>query len=719
LANQQIKIEVEGMTCGGCASKVTSALQRDRRISSAVVDFATRTGVVEGELSRGDVGAIIASVGYKLVDNEVAASTSTKSSLERLSPEARGLLPAASLALPVVVLAMAPWHVHQSEQWQFGLTTLFLVWPAAPFFIRTMKQVKHGYVTMDTLVSIGMASAWLASIVMMQMGDPHLYFESSVMVGFFVMLGKALEDQARRKSIGDVDRLVKLRPRTVWRSTPGKAPEEIPLAEAKIGELIYLRPGDMLALDAIVVEGHVSFDESVITGESVPVVRQRGEKVPSGAVNASSSGVTLQITRIGNDTTVEQIIRLIEDARLSRPPIQKFADKISSVFVPIVMILALLTGVGWWFIGQSDFNTALMRGLSVLVVACPCALGLATPVAWVAGLGRAARAGVLVRSYEALETLRKAQAIVFDKTGTLTYGRPTVIRVNECEGISKKDVMPATMSALSHSSHPLSRAVAGWIKENYNVAEAPLSKLQEETAGQGVRCEILTPQREIVRIGKPDFVVKGAVPSWSEAEASGHMLVAVSINEKPTLLFELEDTLRSDVKDALARIAARHMDIYIASGDRPHVVEKMAADLQSTSFNITSVQGAMTPLSKRDLVLSLQKAGKTVAFVGDGINDAPALAAADVGISLGTGTDVAAHSAGLVLQKAGISTLVEAIDLSSRITKVIRENFFWAFFYNIAAIPVAMAGFVTPMWASAAMALSSLSVVTNALRLRR
>lgn len=719
------------MTCGGCASKVTSALQRDARVSSAIVDFATRTGVVEGDLTREEIGVIISSVGYKLAAELDASVSSNHFEPNKYGPEVQKLIPAAALAIPVVVLAMGPWHVDHGDWWQFVLTTLFLVWPARSFFIRTFKQLQHGFVTMDTLVSIGMGSAWLASLVMMQTDSMHLYFESSVMIGFFVMLGKALEDQARRKSIGDVDRLVKLRPRTIWRATQGRSPEEIPLADAKIGDHLYLRPGDMLALDAVVVEGSVSFDESVITGESVPVIRRPGDPVPSGAVNASSVGVTLRITRIGNDTTVEQIIRLIEDARLSRPPIQKIADRVSAVFVPIVMILSVLTGIGWWYFGGSDINTALMRGLSVLVVACPCALGLATPVAWVAGLGRAARAGVLVRSYEALETLKNADAIVFDKTGTLTYGRPTVVRVNKMAKDGRNDVvtdvrkknpvittdetMAATISALSHSSHPLSRAVSHWIKENYDVSAAPLSKLQEERAGEGVRCELLTPRREILRFGKLGFVTSQAVPAWCDAESSGHMLVAVSMDGSPVLLFELEDVVRNDVKDALARLADRGLDLHVASGDRPHVVEELAKNLKG----ITSFQGSMTPVSKRDFVVSLQKSGKIIAFVGDGINDAPALAAADVGISLGTGTDVAAHSAGLVLQKSGISTLVDAIELSRRITKIIHENFFWAFFYNVAAIPVAMAGLVTPMWASAAMALSSLSVVTNALRLRR
>ncbi len=721
MAANQVQIEVEGMTCGGCASRVTSALQRDPRVSSAVVDFATRSGVVDGDLSRDDIAKIIASVGYKLAEAADAETAITSSSASGLSPEFKRLLPAATLALPVVILAMGPWHPDSGAFWQMILTTLFLMWPARGFFLRAVTQVSHGFVTMDTLVSIGMGSAWLVSMAMIRETSHHLFFESAVMIGFFVLMGKAMEDRARRKSISDVDRLVKLRPRRVWKVKDDGAPEEVFLGAINIGDLIYLRPGDMLALDGVVSEGSGSFDESVITGESLPVVRQLHDPVPSGAVNAGSSGITIKITRVGQDTTIEQIIRLIEDARLSKPPIQLVADRISAVFVPVVMFLALATFLYWWLTGRREFNDSVMVGLSVLVVACPCALGLATPVAWVAGLGRAARAGVLVRSYDALETLRKANTIIFDKTGTLTYGKPTVTRVTDGSGnslreeASRQDAMAKTMSVLAHSSHPISRSVALWIKEHHDVSKAPLSKLIEETAGLGVSCEIKSDHKELILYGRPDFVAKDIPPAWQTAIKSGHPLMAVSFDGKPALLFELNDEIRSDANTSLAQLNRRGIAIHIASGDKDAVVAELAKSLPL----VASFKGQMSPVAKKDLVESLRKGGRIVAFVGDGINDAPALAAADVGISLGTGTDIAAHSAGLVLQKSGINTLIDAIDLSSRITKIIRENFFWAFFYNVAAIPAAMAGLVTPMWASAAMAMSSLSVVLNALRLRR
>jgi Cu+-exporting ATPase len=385
------------------------------------------------------------------------------------------------------------------------------------------------------------------------------------------------------------------------------------------------------------------------------------------------------------------------------------------------MFFALATFLYWWLTGRREVNESLMIGLSVLVVACPCALGLATPVAWVAGLGRAARAGVLVRSYDALETLRKANAIIFDKTGTLTYGKPTVTRVVDASGNSlhdkaiSREVMAKTISVLAHSSHPISRSVALWIKEHHDVSDAPLSKLIEETAGLGVSCEIKSDHKELILYGRPDFVVKDIPQAWQAALKSGHPLMAVSFDGKPVLLFELNDEIRSDASKSLAKLKHRGIAIHIASGDKDTVVAELAKKLPE----VASFKGQMSPVSKKELVESLRKLGNIVAFVGDGINDAPALAAADVGISLGTGTDIAAHSAGLVLQKPGIDTLIDAIDLSSRITRIIRENFFWAFFYNVAAVPAAMAGLVTPMWASAAMAMSSLSVVLNALRLRR
>jgi Cu+-exporting ATPase len=471
----------------------------------------------------------------------------------------------------------------------------------------------------------------------------------------------------------------------------------------------------MLALDGTVAQGSASFDESIITGESVPVVRAIGESVPSGAINAGATGVTMKVTGIGKDTTVEKIIQLIEDARLSRPPIQKLADQISNVFVPVVIGLAVLTFLYWWLGRGLDVTDGLMIGLSVLVVACPCALGLATPVAWVAGLGRAARAGVLVRSYEALETLRQANAVIFDKTGTLTEGRPSVIKVVGPMGLTPETSYAALLSALSHSSHPLSRAIAHYIRQLPITLDLPLSKLIEEKAGLGVVCEIKIEPKQTIKYGRPDFVVKEIPVDWHESVNSGNPTVAVSCDDKPLLLFELKDAMRQDAKNSLVKIKARGFEIHVASGDKESVVEGLRTALPE----VTSFKGRMTPESKKDLVQSLQKSGKIVAFVGDGINDAPALAAADVGISMGTGTDVAAHSAGLVLQRPGLMPLLDAIDLSSRITRIIKENFFWAFFYNVAAIPVAMMGYITPMWAAAAMAMSSVSVVTNALRLRR
>ncbi len=728
----QIKIDIDGMSCGGCASKITSALQRDARVSSAVIDFATNTGVVEGDISRDDVTKIVESVGYHIRAERDETSDVSSQSIRVLSPDIKNLWIAGLLALPVVVMAMGPWaDVQRSIDrpfdhpsfdlksldpltlWEAALTTLFLVWPARGFFTRAIKQMTKGFVTMDSLVAVGMLSAWFVSVIMMNVGHGHLYFETAVMIGFFVLLGKALEDMARRKSIGEVDRLVRLRPRRVFIVKPGESPVEMNAETISVGDVLYVRPGDMVAFDGVITEGSFGFDESVVTGESVPVVHGAGERVPSGAVNASSLGALIKVDRIGQDTTIEKIISLIEDARLSRPAIQKFADKVSAVFVPVVMSLSVGTTLVLWLMG-AQVTDAVMRGLSVMVVACPCALGLATPVAWVAGLGRAARAGVLVRSYESLELLRRADAIVFDKTGTLTFGKPTVVRLHAISD-APQNAMLMTLSALSHSSHPLSRALALWIKANHDVTNSPLSKLLEDVPGAGFRCEIKSSGSELVTIGRPDFVGSDIPEAWQVAISSGRPIVAVSIDRSPIYLFELEDALRPDVEGSLKRMHQRGISIYIASGDRASVVREVTDQYKM----VTEARGDMTPSDKKNWVESLRTSGKTVAFVGDGINDAPALAGADIGIALGTGTDVAAHSAGLVVQKSGISAITDAMDLSVSITRIIRENFFWAFFYNVAAIPVAMAGIVTPIWAAAAMALSSLSVVLNAMRLRQ
>lgn len=714
MTTSRIKLEINGMSCAGCASKITAALQRDQRVASAVIDYATHSGVVDGDIPVDDIKEIIKSLGYQAGETKDNANELEQQTVSPNREVAR-LIAGGLLSAPVVILAMGPWELPFSGVIQLVLTTIFLAWPASGFFTRAFKQLRHKFVTMDTLVALGAGSAWTVSVVMVYQGHQHLYFETAVLIGFFVLLGKALEDQARRRSIGEVDRLIRLRPRTLWKIDSSGIPTEVSVASVALNDVVYLRPGDMLAVDAVVEEGSVSVDESVVTGESEPVVKSPGEAVCSGAVNAGATGVRLRVTRIGKDTTVEQIIQLIEDARFSRPPIQKFADQVSSIFVPVVIILAVITWIFAWQISDIDFLSSLMRGLSVLVVACPCALGLATPVAWVAGLGRAAKSGVLVRSYEALETLRKANVVVFDKTGTLTYGAPKVTNVVVSPNSDNLNPFGDMLSAVSHSSHPLARAISNFIKNEHFGMTIPLSKLIEEKAGQGVVCEIKDGEKRTIRYGRPSFVAQGEVSEWQESIYKGHSIVAVSCDGKPLLLFELKDALRDDVQESLAALQERQIDVYVASGDKDAVVKSMVSQLKG----IKSSLGGMTPSSKKELVETLRQSGKVVAFVGDGMNDAPALAAADVGISLASGTDLAAHSSGLILQKPGLNCLIDAIEVSTRITKIIRENFFWAFFYNVAAIPLAMAGMITPMWAAGAMAMSSISVVVNALRLIR
>ena len=711
------QISIRGMSCTGCASRIASTLQSDSHVTSAVIDFATQTGVVEGDISREQIGALVRKAGYEVFEPEVANGAKDASISRGIPPEIGRMIGASALALPVVVLAMGPWKVEHSPTIQALLTTMFLLGPASGFTKRAFKQLTHLTVTMDTLVSLGMLSAWASSLYLMTTHAHHLYFESAVMIGFFVLLGKTLEDRARKASIGEVDKLVRLRPRTAFVKNSEGTVSELPIASLALGMMVYVRPGDMLAVDGEVTEGEASFDESIITGESLPVVRRVGEAVVSGAVNAGATGVSVQVTKIGGDTTVEKIIRLMEDARLSRPPVQALADRISGVFVPVVMAIAVLTFLGWKFFGDKSFEDSLMIGLSVLVVACPCALGLATPVAWVAGLGQAAKGGILVRNYDALESLRKATAIVFDKTGTLTLGKPAVLNVLVGEGFSLDDDLPIIMSCLSHSSHPLSRAVAEWIRARGKMDTLPISKLLEEKAGAGVTCRIKKDADEIViRYGRPDFVASASLveKAWPSLVHSAHAIVASSIGGKPAFAFELDDALRPGVKEQLKALKDRGLKIFIASGDRSEVVDNLKKELEY----IDHAYGLVKPESKKKIVEDLRSAGEKVAFVGDGINDAPAMAAADIALAMASGTDVAASTSGLVLQRAGIDTVMTAFILSEKITKIIHQNFFWAFFYNIAAIPIAMSGSMTPMWAAAAMAMSSLSVVTNALRLR-
>jgi len=726
------------MTCSGCAAKIMATLQKNPRVESAVIDYATASGVVFGTLTQAEAANLIVSLGYKMEATSDAPHTAADGPGRKYAPLFRNWLLAVFLGVPVTVLAMGPWHFYGSSAVQCVLTSLFLMGPAFGFFARAAKQAIHGHVTMDALVSTGMLSAWVLSVAMMLAGSDHLYFESATMIGLFVLSGKALEEWARRKSVAEVDRLVRLRPQKAFMIDERGQPVEIAIGGIAVGDFLYVRPGDMLAVDGVVVDGEISFDESIITGESHPVIRSVGDLVPAGAINASATGVKLKVAKIGKDTAIEKIIALVEDARMSRPPVQKLADQISAVFVPAVFVLSAATGLFWLFVLDKALVQSAMVSLSVLVVACPCALGLATPVAWVAGLGAAARRGVLVRSYEALEMFRKAKVLVFDKTGTLTNGRPRVVRIRLGTGgevvdlEELKDLDERTLniliSALVHSSHPHARAIFNWLKPNVDSTQIPLSKVIAETAGQGVECEVRDGDQRInVRFGKPNFVTDRDIASLLKDMSEQNSVVCFSMSNELKYIFELSDVLRPDALSTLAELIRRGFRVVLASGDKESVVKSLFTALKMTPFDPsksgdqTSVtyQAEMTPAGKLQLVELLQKRGDVVAFVGDGINDAPALAAADVAVAMGSGSDMATGNAGLVIKTTKVTALLDAVDLSQRLTTIIRQNFFLAFIYNVAAIPVAMAGLMSPMWASAAMALSSVSVVLNALRLRR
>ena len=730
-----IQFRVSGMTCGGCAAKITSSLKKDPRIDSAMVDFVTGSGVLSGSIDPAEVERLISAMGYgfqAMLDDQ------------KTPPDHRGRITSSGtwlmalvLAGPVVVLAMGPWHFSWSGYAQAFLTTVFLVVPASGFFRRAVSQAAHRSVNMDSLVAIGMASAWLLSMVLLMNGSTHLYFESAVMIGFFVLSGKNLESWAKNRAINEVEKLVQKRPKTGFKfEGEDGPPREVMITTFKIGDHIYVRPGDMLPLDAVVLDCEAGFDESVITGESKPVLRRPGELVPAGAINASSFGVKLSVKKIGKDTTIEQIIRLVELSSLSRPTIQKLADQISVVFVPVVIALSALTLIGWIAAGESPLQS-LVTALSVLVVACPCALGLATPVAWVAGLGRAAKCGVLVRSYEALETLSKIDTIVFDKTGTLTNGQPVVLRAyvtgdhifNSVAELIEKDKAELLigLSALLHSSHPHARSLVTWLKSQLESRDIPSSKLIRDVPGDGVECEVkVNDTLHFVKYGRADFVGLNSDVFSGMNLSSVNSVVALSIDGHLRFVFEMGDALREDALSCLEELMRRSYSVYIASGDRESVIQSLFSKMPLEPIRTDDrgskgkilYQAEMTPSGKNDFVLSLRKAGSKVAFVGDGMNDAPALAAADVAVAMGSGSDLAASHSGLVLRSKKIGTLLEAIDLSKLTTKIIRQNFFWAFAYNVAAIPLAMMGLMSPMWAAAAMALSSVSVVLNALRLR-
>ena len=649
----------------------------------------------------------------------------------------------AALTLPVFILAMAhvvpalarqSWADSHTSRWlQFALTTPVVLWAGWPFFRRGWRSVLTRYMNMFTLISIGVGSAFIFSAVAMLMPDlfPHtmqhegkvaIYFEAAAVIIVLVLLGQVLELRARSRTGSAIKALLNLSPPTARQVAEG-GDQEVPLDQVKIGDWLRVVPGDKVPVDGVVVEGHSSVEESMITGEPLPVEKGVGDKVTGGTVNGPGSFV-MCAERIGSDTLLGQIVNMVAEAQRSRAPIQGLADKVAGIFVPVVLAVSVLTFVIWiWFGPEPKLAHAIVNAVAVLIIACPCALGLATPISIMVGVGRGAQEGVLVKNAEALERLEKITTLVVDKTGTLTEGKPRLMDVLPIDGLDVGEFLRLAASLEQNSEHPLAAAIVKEAKEQGVVFDS-VKDFRSVTAG-GV---VGTVAGRSVMIGKPDFLrnekITGLEPQESVAaklQEDGKTAMFVAIDGKPAGILAVADPIKATTIEAIRELHELGLELVMLTGDNRHT-----ADAVARLLGLDSVEAEIEPAGKVAHVKKLREEGKHVAMAGDGINDAPALSEADVGIAMGTGTDVAMQSAGITLVKGDLRGIAKAIRLSRATMQNIRQNLFFAFFYNALGIPVA-AGvlypffglLLSPIIAGAAMSLSSVSVISNALRLRK
>ena len=713
-------LPISGMTCASCAGRVERALGKVPGVQRVTVNLANERAHVE-VLGQMDPGVLIAAVdkaGYTATLPQSETATDADQS-RRLHRERWALLLAIALALPLVLpMLVEPFGLHwMLPAWvQFALATPVQFIFGARFYIAAWKAVRAGAGNMDLLVAIGTSAGyglsiyeWLTAHAGMA---PHLYFEASAVVIALVLLGKYLESRAKRQTASAIRALEALRPERAIRVQGGRE-EDVAINTLKLNDLVLVKPGERFPVDGEVVEGQSHADEALISGESLPVPKQPGDSVTGGAINGEGR-LLVRTLALGAESVLARIIRLVEDAQAAKAPIQKLVDKVSQVFVPAVLVLALLTLIGWWLYG-APLETAIINAVAVLVIACPCALGLATPTAIMAGTGVAARYGILIKDAEALERAHAVSAVVFDKTGTLTCGAPKIAHLAAVDG--NESLLLQQAGALQRGSeHPLAKAVLDACA-NKGLTVADVSASQSLT-GRGIagtldgRQLALGNRRMLEESGLSAGNLAGSATAWEAEGRTLSWLIEQGAQPRVLGLFAFGDTLKPGALQAVQQLTAQHISSHLLTGDN-----RGSARVVAEALGIKDVHAEVLPAEKAATVAELKKTG-VVAMVGDGINDAPALAAADIGIAMGGGTDVAMHAAGITLMRGDPRLVPAALEISRKTYAKIRQNLFWAFVYNLIGIPLAAFGLLNPVLAGAAMALSCVSVVSNALLLK-
>lgn len=711
---KEIQFAVEGISCASCALLIELVLRRDPRIEKATVNMASSSGSVTGFIGQDDLFSLIEKQGYRALPLDTVSQRKILMDREedRIRDARKRAVIAALLSIPVTVIAMAEPRGWFWRWIQLVLTTPIVLWAGKPFLDKATKLAKQGNANMDSLIVLGVGSAYIYSSGALFMKRPYLYFDAAAGIICFVLLGRYLEEKAKGRAHSAIRRLLDLQPQTANLLRDGEI-HTVSVDDLVIGDVILIRPGEKIPTDGTVMEGTSTVDEAMITGESIPVIKSIGQSVVGGCINGNGS-LTIEVTATGANTVLAGIIHMVDQAQSSKLPIQKTVDKISAVFVPSVVILSGVT-FGAWLLAGAGFTTAFATGITVLLIACPCALGLATPAAIMVGTGQAAQRGIFIRNGESLETATQINTIIFDKTGTITEGKPFVTDFINVSKLSNTELASLVGTAEIQSEHFLGKALV----EHAKLMGASITTPETFEAFPGKGLKATVAGHELI-IGNVSWMAELKVKltlfknKQEELASQGKTPVICLVDGKPAGLFGVADKPRAHAGEAIRRLQAMGVETIMVTGD-----VQAAANFVAHEVGIQRVVAQARPDRKLEIVRELQAEGRIVGMIGDGINDAPALAAANVGFAIGTGTDVAIETADLTLVNGDITKVADALEISTDTLKIIRQNLAWAFGYNMLAIPIAAVGKLNPMVASIAMALSSVSVVVNSLRLQQ
>ncbi len=709
--SERVRLDLDGMTCASCATRIERKLNKLDGVE-ATVNYATDQAAVTYDPSAVTVDDLVAAVeaaGYH------AALLGDAVATDRAGPLRLRLVIAAVLSVPLALLAMVPPLQFDGWEWvAFALATPVVLWAGWSFHRAALLNARHGAATMDTLISVGTLAAWGWSTVVLVAGiDAHTYFEVAGVITTLILLGRYLEARARSRSGEAIRALLELGAKDARVLRDGDE-VLVPIDELVVGDRFVVRPGEKIATDGRVVEGFSALDQSMLTGEPVPVEVTVGDEVAGATINTSGR-LVVEATKVGADTALAQIARLVAEAQAGKAPIQRLVDRVSAVFVPVVIGISLATLVGWLAL-TGDVSTAFTAAVAVLIIACPCALGLATPTALMVGTGRGAQLGILIKGPEILEQTRRITTIVLDKTGTVTEGKMWVTGAVAADGVDRLALVRLAGSAEAASEHPIAHAIATFARSEVGALD-PVDGFKNRS-GLGVEAVV---EGHTVIVGRPAMLASFGLelsPELNAAvaaeESKGRTVVAAAIDGAVAGLFVVADRIKPTSAEAIADLRALGLTPVLLTGDNERAAKAIADEA-----GIEQVIADVLPEDKSAIVARQQRDGEIVAKVGDGVNDAPALAQADLGLAIGTGTDVAIEASDLTLVSGDLRAAVDAIRLARRTLRTIKGNLFWAFAYNVAAIPLAVAGLLNPIVAAAAMAFSSVFVVTNSLRLRR